>query len=135
MASRKIIDRVEKLIALAGSNNENEARNAAYLAAKLIREHKLTFAEEDSFEVFQRAFNERRQARRDPPARPAPPPPPTRTPPPDEDIDWGTSRARPKEVTDEEAEDLFRDWKPSSPQGKSPDLSDADVEDIFKDLV
>lgn len=32
------IDRIQKLIALAGSANEHEARSAAYLACKLIRE-------------------------------------------------------------------------------------------------
>lgn len=31
-------DRIEKLIALSGSSNEHEARSAAYLACKLIRE-------------------------------------------------------------------------------------------------
>lgn len=31
-------DRIEKLIALSGSANEHEARSAAYLACKLIRE-------------------------------------------------------------------------------------------------
>lgn len=35
------LDRVRKLIALTASPNENEARNAAMLACKLIREHKL----------------------------------------------------------------------------------------------
>ena len=32
------IDRIQKLIALAGSANEHEARSAAFLACKLIRE-------------------------------------------------------------------------------------------------
>lgn len=32
------IERIEKLIALAGSANEHEARSAAFLACKLIRE-------------------------------------------------------------------------------------------------
>lgn len=32
------IERIEKLIALSGSANEHEARSAAYLACKLIRE-------------------------------------------------------------------------------------------------
>lgn len=32
------MDRIEKLIALSGSENEHEARSAAYLACKLIRE-------------------------------------------------------------------------------------------------
>jgi hypothetical protein len=31
-------DRIEKLIALSGSENEHEARSAAYLACKMIRE-------------------------------------------------------------------------------------------------
>ncbi|MBN9166303.1 MAG: hypothetical protein BGO98_31935 [Myxococcales bacterium 68-20] len=36
--SMSSIDRIEKLIALAGSANEHEARSAAYLACKLIRD-------------------------------------------------------------------------------------------------
>jgi hypothetical protein len=35
------LDRIMKLIVLAGSPNENEARNAAFLACKAIREHRL----------------------------------------------------------------------------------------------
>ena len=34
-----IIDRIQHLLALASSSNENEARNAALLAAQLIRKH------------------------------------------------------------------------------------------------
>jgi len=37
----KIIDRVKKLIALTENSNENEARNSAFQACKLIREHSL----------------------------------------------------------------------------------------------
>lgn len=36
-----IVQRVRKLIALAGSSNENEGRTAAFLACRLIREHGL----------------------------------------------------------------------------------------------
>jgi hypothetical protein len=36
-----VLERVLRLIALSGSPNENEGRNAAVLAARLIREHKL----------------------------------------------------------------------------------------------
>jgi DMSO/TMAO reductase YedYZ molybdopterin-dependent catalytic subunit len=36
-----ILERVAKLVALAGSSNENEARNAAHEACRLIREHRL----------------------------------------------------------------------------------------------
>ncbi len=36
-----ILERVQRLIALSASSNENEARSAAMLAARLIREHKL----------------------------------------------------------------------------------------------
>lgn len=99
MPDPKVIERVQKLIALAGSDNENEARNAAFIAVKLIREHKLTFVEEDSFEAFQRTFNERRAARREPPpARPAP----TWTPP---------SRPRPREdLSDADVADIFKDF-------------------------
>lgn len=36
-----IVDRVRKLIALSASPNENEARSAAFMACRLIREHGL----------------------------------------------------------------------------------------------
>jgi hypothetical protein len=36
-----IADRIEKLVMLASSPNENEARTAAVIACKLIREHGL----------------------------------------------------------------------------------------------
>ena len=35
------VERVKKLIALAASDNPEEARNAAHLACRLIREHKM----------------------------------------------------------------------------------------------
>jgi len=38
---QKIVDRINQLIQLAGSPNENEARAAAFFACKLIREHKI----------------------------------------------------------------------------------------------
>jgi hypothetical protein len=40
-----VIDRVNKLLALAASPNVHEARNAAVLAARLIREHGLEVRE------------------------------------------------------------------------------------------
>jgi len=40
-----VVDRVKKLLALAASPNAHEARNAAFLAAKLIREHGLELHE------------------------------------------------------------------------------------------
>lgn len=36
-----IVQRVRKLVALSGSPNDNEARTAAFLACRLIREHGL----------------------------------------------------------------------------------------------
>jgi len=42
-----VVDRVNKLLALAASPNMHEARNAALLAAKLIREHGLEIRERD----------------------------------------------------------------------------------------
>jgi Protein of unknown function (DUF2786) len=39
-----VLDRVRKLIALASSPNEHEARNAAMLAVRLIREHRLVLS-------------------------------------------------------------------------------------------
>lgn len=95
MPDPKVIERVQKLIALAGSDNENEARNAAFIAVKLIREHNLTLVEEDSFEAFRRTFNERRAARREPP-------PATWTTP---------SRPRPREdLSDADVADIFKDF-------------------------
>lgn len=41
----KVIRRVEQLIQLAASSNENEARNAAVMACKLIREGGLVLSE------------------------------------------------------------------------------------------
>jgi hypothetical protein len=43
-----IVDRVNKLLALATSPNMHEARNAALLAAKLIREHGLEIREREA---------------------------------------------------------------------------------------
>lgn len=48
MSTAKIIEKVTKLIALTASSNDNEARNAAMQACRLIREHKLQFASEMS---------------------------------------------------------------------------------------
>ncbi len=39
-----VLERVRKLIALTSSPNENEARNAAVLAVRLIREHHLVLS-------------------------------------------------------------------------------------------
>lgn len=44
MSDRKTAERINKLIQLAGSSNENEARNAAYLACKLMRENGIEVA-------------------------------------------------------------------------------------------
>ena len=38
---KDIVERVQQLMALAGSPNENEARNAALLAVQLIKKHGL----------------------------------------------------------------------------------------------
>jgi hypothetical protein len=39
-----VLERIQHLIALAESPNENEARNAAVLAVKLMKQHRVTFA-------------------------------------------------------------------------------------------
>jgi hypothetical protein len=39
-----LLERVQRLLALAASPNENEARNAAILAARLIREHRIVLS-------------------------------------------------------------------------------------------
>lgn len=87
------IDRIEKLIALAGSANENEARSAAVLACKLIREggyrvvdpraaqasHGMHEAQGvDAWDDLFAAFSSAAQQARRPPRRPAEPPPDTR---------------------------------------------------------
>ncbi|MBX3186609.1 MAG: DUF2786 domain-containing protein [Labilithrix sp.] len=41
---KNVVERVEQLIALATSPNENEARNAAMLAVQLIRKHRLVLS-------------------------------------------------------------------------------------------
>ncbi len=38
-----VLERLQRLIALAESPNEHEARNAALLAVRLIKQHKITF--------------------------------------------------------------------------------------------
>lgn len=38
-----VLERLQRLLALAESPNENEARNAAMLAVRLIRQHGVTF--------------------------------------------------------------------------------------------
>ena len=71
------IDRIEKLIALAGSANEHEARSAAYLACKLIREGEYRIVEAQAAEDPWRAFHDAWAA------EPAPVPRAPRRPPPD----------------------------------------------------
>jgi hypothetical protein len=75
------IDRIEKLIALSGSTNEHEARSAAYLACKMIREGgyrvvAATAAADPWDDPFRAAAYEAwaapPPARRPPPRRPAP---------------------------------------------------------------
>jgi hypothetical protein len=39
-----VLERLERLIALTESPNENEARNAAVLAVRLMRQHRVTFS-------------------------------------------------------------------------------------------
>ena len=41
---KSVVERVQQLIALATSPNENEARNAAMLAVQLIRKHRLVLS-------------------------------------------------------------------------------------------
>jgi len=43
-----IVDRVRKLVALAGSPNEHESRSAAAMACRLIREHGLHVSDPSS---------------------------------------------------------------------------------------
>jgi hypothetical protein len=43
-AVKSVLERIEQLLALATSPNEHEARNAAVLAAALIRKHKVVLS-------------------------------------------------------------------------------------------
>lgn len=43
-----VLERVARLVALAASSNENEARNAAVEACRLIRDHKLAIVSGDA---------------------------------------------------------------------------------------
>lgn len=78
------IDRIEKLIALSGSTNEHEARSAAYLACKLIREGGYRVVAEAPAEAWQDPFAAwaeavaSRRRRPDPEPRPRRPAPDTR---------------------------------------------------------
>ena len=71
------VERIEKLIALAGSANEHEARSAAYLACKLIREGSYRVVAAQAAEDPWRAFHDAWAA------EPAPAPRAPRRPPPD----------------------------------------------------
>ena len=74
-------DRIEKLIALTGSANEHEARSAAYLACKMIREggYRVVVPAADPWaDDFPAAWTASPRPRGAPPARPARPAPDTR---------------------------------------------------------
>lgn len=75
-----LLDRVLALVALTGSENENEARNAAVLACRLIREHKLEIREpvpepevdiDAEVEEILREIKNRRSPRSSPPPPPS----------------------------------------------------------------
>ncbi len=70
------IDRIRKLIALAASENEHEARSAAYLACKMIRDDDVRLVEPAAPDPWaERAREQAWRSRREPAARPPPPPP------------------------------------------------------------
>ncbi len=73
------IERIEKLIALAGSANEHEARSAAFLACKLIREGGYRVVEAALDNPWEELFKAATWTTRSPePPRPERPPPDTR---------------------------------------------------------
>ncbi len=72
------LEKVVKLLALATSPNENEARTSAFLAAKLIRENKIVLLAPDDARLFGRGSPPPSYSH----ARPPPPPPPPKEPPP-----------------------------------------------------
>lgn len=72
-----MIEKIEKLIALSGSANEHEARSAAFLACKLIREGgyrvvEATTRAEAGADPWEELFRAARPARRPAARRPAP---------------------------------------------------------------
>ncbi len=121
----KILGRVQKLIALAGSTNEHEARNAAFLAIKLIREYDLRIEAPPTGLNFESTlsdiFTEIRTRPRKPPANP-----------------FAKQRPVPKpkpkpanEITQEELDEIFR---PSEPPPKPVEPSEEELDDLFKKL-
>ncbi len=71
-----MIDKIMKLIALTASPNENEARNAAFLACRLIREGGLEVVEHRDPVSYEDLFRKAAEAAYRPPtyARPYQPP-------------------------------------------------------------
>lgn len=114
----KLIDRINKLIALSASSNENEARNAAYLAVKLIRENGVVLsekdaAEEDASDGLEEFFRwARAQAPAPPPRQPRQRPPRPKEPP-KKNPGWGAApSAQPSKVraaSQDELNDMFKD--------------------------
>ena len=75
-----MIEKIEKLIALSGSANEHEARSAAFLACKLIREGGYRVVSAQAGAAAADPWDELFRAAR-PPRRPAARPPPRDTRP------------------------------------------------------
>ena len=67
---RPVLERIEQLMALSTSSNDNEARNAALLAVQLIRKHRIVLT--------MPAGRTRSEPRVDKPERAPTPPPSTR---------------------------------------------------------
>jgi len=61
-ATKEVLEKIEKLVRLAESDNEEEARTAAMQAARLMREHELTVVPKAEFE---RAVSEMREVRKE----------------------------------------------------------------------
>lgn len=153
-----IAERVRKLIQLAGSPSEEEARSAAYLACKLIREHKLELKEpgynlEELFHQavgsprYQRAARSVAQPTSPPKAKTAAPPPPRRTTPPAEWEDgdpfsWMDPRNRPSRAPKAPPSGGFDDFPsdasedPSTARRKAqPIEDDPDLDEILRDAA
>lgn len=143
MKKDKAVERVQKLIALAASSNENEARNAAFQACKIIRENKLevvapgrSFSSLNLDDLFQR------QPR--PASRPWPPPPPARSyvrDPPYTRPDPPRPKPKPAEdLSAEELADIFTKGaeeelgRKRDAQAKT-DFSQEELEQMFQDFV
>jgi hypothetical protein len=61
MAKKDVLQTVQKLVKLAQSENEEEARTAALTATRLMQEHRLVLVPQDELERVNRVIGEARE--------------------------------------------------------------------------